>query len=146
MNLSEANLLSHQERVTRWQLNMTLDLFVGFEQEPTGLEEFMQQQGYTSLQRKKDDSGDHLIFERTDNPWPCVFYSPHIQKADDPEDVPNWYRAGFSVVSEANVNFHPEHFEEADRLTQLLVNKFTGILYDPGTDEYNGVLYDPDSE
>ncbi len=144
MNLSEANLLSHQERVTRWRLNMTLDLFIGFEQEPTGLEDFMKQQGYTSIEKKKDGSGDYLIFERTDNPWPCMFYSPHVQKTEDSEDVPNWRRAGFSVVSEANVNFNPENFEEADRLTQSLVNKFNGVLYDPDTDEYNGVLYDPD--
>ncbi len=136
MNLSEANLFSHQERVTRWQLNMTLNLFVGFEEEPTGLEYLMRKRGYTSIEKHKD----YLIFERASNPWPRVFYSPHVEKVDNPEDGPNWDDAGFDVVSEVNINFpHSDIpvWSEATELSDQLVRELQGILYDPEADEYS---------
>gem|GEM_PF-2452527 len=131
-----------------WLLNMTLDLYVGFEQEPKGLEDFMKKQGYTRIERHKDTHGGYLTFERNDNPWPCVFYSPHAQKAEDPDELPNWRRAGFRVVSEANINFPNDSSSlEASRLARELVNKFNGIFCDPqfidiGRRGYRGVFCD----
>ena|SRR3989338_5961154 len=107
---------------------MTADTFVGFREEPAGLEAFLVEQGY--IVKERSQKGVATLFERQGTYWPCIFYSPCISPAEDEDEIPNWERNGFPIVSEVNINY-PLDFEtmgEAGRLSKELTKRFNGVL------------------
>ena len=100
-----------------------------------GLEAFMQEQGYTPIEREKDGS---LVFERNDRSWPQVFYFPTLPSVEDPDEVPCWSESGYSVVAEMNINYTTELdvIDEAQRLSEEIVKGLDGILYDSDLDMF----------
>jgi len=113
---------------------MTLDLFVGFEEKPVGLKKFLQREGYAHVERPELGC---VLYTRKNNPWPQVFYDEHLTQPQD-DEVPNWHRAGFTVIAEVNINYPIDYeiIDEAERLSEALTKKFNGILYDPNLDDY----------
>jgi len=113
---------------------MTIDLYIGFEKEPEGLADFLFKEGYTQFDRHTEGC---VVYSREDDHWPQLFYYPLSTKVKERE-VPNWEKAGFKVVSELNINFPKEMnaMDEAERLSEEIVRRLDGILYDDELDEY----------
>lgn len=112
---------------------MTLDILIGFQEEPIDLEGFMRQQSY-SLVQKHENGFD---FEREDSAWPKVSYYDSVVEPDLEEDV--WGRSGFKITSELEINYpigSANLWEEANRLSKEIVKKFNAVLYDSGLEDY----------
>ena len=108
------------------------DIFLGFEKEPEGLEQFLISEGYTSVDREDDA----VTYERTDGPDVILFYHSSVMPVEDDEEVPNWEKAGFKILAELNVNFQPEYFEEAFRISEKTAEKFKAVLCGPNFEDY----------
>lgn len=122
------NRLSHYQnklKMTSW------DYYVGFEREPKlkGLESFLKGKGYLRIGKTKKGidyaSEDELV---------DLFYSPKAAQVE-PGEEPDWNAAGFNVVSDLMITTK-ENWEEADKITKLIVEKYDAIFYDPNGEEF----------
>lgn len=110
-------------------------MFIGFDREPKGLDEFLREQGYT---RKKKMDKSCFVYTRINEDWPQIFYSPVVE-VDEQTRVSHWEEAGYKVVSEVNLNYHwadTEANTEAERLRDEIGKEFDGIIFDPHSDDY----------
>ncbi len=116
---------------------MALDIDVGFEKQPRGLESFLKNEKYFP-ERVRGLGPNCTFYTRECNTWPKVFFYKKPVKVEE-GDAPNWGEAGFHVVAEVNINY-PAHddnaIDEAERLSRKLIKRFNGILYDPDLDSY----------
>src|SRR3989338_5325781 len=106
---------------------MYLDIDIGFEREPSSLDEFLKKEGYTESERLE---GGTVVYENAEKDWPQLFYSSPRQKSEEGAK-PNWDESGFKIVAELNMHYPNEinYMNEAEILSTKIVRKFDGILY-----------------
>ena len=80
---------------------MTLDIFIGFIEEPEGLKQLLEERLYVLV----DEKDECTIYEHRDDIWPQLFYYSPSPKVEEDDELPNWEGEGFKVVSELNINF-----------------------------------------
>jgi len=114
-----------------------LDIDVGFETEPTGLEEYLANEGYTLGQQ----FDGYAIYLRENAPpdksdtWPEVMYVPGKKRDGIPEVKTEhpWKDSGFRIIAEVNITFDSHSSfgmnEEADRLADEITQRFNGVKY-----------------
>jgi hypothetical protein len=120
-----------------------LDINVGFEAEPTGLEEYLTNErytldqkfdGYTTYLRENDPPNERDI-------WPEVIYVPGKKRDGIPEVITEhpWNNSRFKIISEVIINFDShssfDMYEEADRLADEITRKFNGVRYSYDSEE-----------
>src|SRR3989344_123432 len=110
------------------------DIFIGFEEKPKGLEEFLREKRYVKAEIKQ--KGD-VVYEKGDADWPTLFYYDSLREEKE-DEIPNWKSAGFNVTSELFIDYtlSSKCIDRAEGLSREIVRRFNGILYDPNLDEY----------
>jgi len=123
---------------------VTIDRLIGFEAEPTGLEEYLTSEGFTI--REKID--DFINYFRENAPpeendiWPEVMYVPVKKGNGTPVVITEepWGNSKFNIIAEVNVNYDshsgPEMTEEADRLADEITRRFNGVKYESELEQY----------
>ena len=108
---------------------MSEDIIIGFLDKPEGLERFLEQEGYT--EDAQDEQDEELrIFSSSKSPL-TLFYYPKPSEVEDDEE-PNWQREGYDVVSELNINYHRDYWEEAVPFSEKVVAQFPNtVTYEP---------------
>lgn len=104
---------------------MTLDIEVGFEKRPEGMETFLTSKGYILVDKNKTAE----TYEREDRIWPTVFFYP---KTNGQREIP-WKDSDFKIVSSVDINYPTrdiDAYDEAEKLSKELTQRFSGILYD----------------
>lgn len=116
---------------------MKLDIIIGFERKPEGLEAFLKEQGYDAVpNEEKDDVSETYVHRERE--WPEVIYSPQISEESELEEdiCPDWRKSRYNVVSELGITYPVFYYDEAERLSEEIVKGFDGILYDTDLDEF----------
>lgn len=111
---------------------MTHDIDIGFKEKPESLEEFLIKEGYSEIDRT---SKECTVYARGENDWPQIFYYPATIKVKEGEK-PNWQESGHNIISEVNINYVLDVWDEAERMSDAIMKKFNAVLYDSNSDEY----------
>ena len=115
---------------------MTNDLYVGFRETPKGIERFLEEEGYVESKDSPDSEGVR-IYTPKNNDWPQLFYIPSIRDDERRDSV--WEGYPVKISSEININYSyrdQQASDEAERISQSLVDKFDAICYDPILEEF----------
>jgi len=97
---------------------MTNDIDIGFETKPEGLESFLIGDGYVPDQSASDD--EIKVYDHEENECPNLYYHPT--------------EGGRNIKALLNINFSrhdPVAIDEAERLSDEVVERFDGVVYDP---------------
>ena len=108
----------------------TFLFIVGFLKKPEDLERFLEQEGYVEADQDERDE-EVRVYENPRSPL-TLFYYLKLPEVEDDEE-PNWQRAGFRVVSELNINYHRDYWEESRAFAEKFVAQFPDtVTYEPG--------------
>ena len=117
---------------------MSLDIFIGFKEEPKGLGEFLINEGYTLIEKFAED--EDTTYFREDNSWPQAIYTIPPIPVEEEDEVPNWEESGFKIVAELDINYPLGTGDavalEARRLAEKVADRFNAVLYDSTHEEY----------
>ena len=113
---------------------MSDDIIIGFLKKPEGLERFLEQEGYTEEPQDEPDEDEEdeeaRIYSNPNSPLTLFYYLKSSEVEEDEE--PNWQREGFDVVSELNINYHRDYWQEVRLLSEKIVAQFPNtVTYEP---------------
>jgi hypothetical protein len=114
------------------------DVWIGFKKTPEGLEAFLAEQGYDREPIEREDAGieDYVHSEGS----PSLMYCSRVLDIKEGE-IPDWSKSGHTIVSELYIEaIHdmPGAVDEALRISEEIVKKFDGILYDADLNDFCG--------
>lgn len=113
---------------------MSEDIDIGFLKKPEGLERFLEHEGFTETDQDERDE-EVRVYDNPNSPL-TLFYYLKLPEVEDDEE-PNWQREGFSAVSELNINYHLDYWEEALAFADKVVVQFPDtVTYVPGLDYF----------
>ncbi|MBR9692002.1 hypothetical protein GOV06_04390 [Candidatus Woesearchaeota archaeon] len=111
------------------------DIIIGFERKPENLEGFLEKQEYVAVPNKEKDDATQT-YEHEERGWPEVFYDSQIPEESE---CPDWRKSRYNIVFKLEITYPVDDFDavdEAERLSEAIVNEFDGILYDIHSDDF----------
>ncbi len=111
----------------------SLDYYVGFEKEPTELDEFLKGIGFELTSSSHDDT---RIYESIKDPID-IYYSPAVEEYDeDEEEGINWKESGRAITSDLLLTSKDYGlYETMQDISRKLLEKYDGVFHDPNMDD-----------
>lgn len=107
----------------------SIDIEIGFMEEPEGLEAFLISEGFVP------DAKDRTQYAHEEFDYPWIFYNPKVTPFDRGE--PNWRKAGFKVVSGMNlVTKDFDHYELIGEIADKITKRFNAVQYDLNLEQF----------
>lgn len=113
---------------------MSGDIFIGFKERPNDLENFLEGEGYTEIEKERRLT----TFLRKDDISTTVTYYPEAEVVEEGE-VPDWSKSGYKILSEVNINFPYTPYsdvEEAHRIADKIIDQYKAIRCDQNFEEF----------